>query len=157
MPSIEAVSIRKILDSRGNPTVEVDVWAGRFLGRAAAASGASTGAHEPPAFPKGGVDEAVTVFRGEVAPQIKGHDIDDQTGLDRALRQVDGTRNFSRIGANVATAVSIANAKAAASSAGEPLFRYLGGSTRGAMPLPFRNGVGGGRHAVGGTTNPEEL
>jgi enolase len=157
MPSIEAVSIRKILDSRGKPTVEVDLRAGRVIGRAAAASGASTGAHEPPAFPKGGVDEAVTVFRKEVAPRITGHDVTDQAGLDRALRQVDGTGNFTRIGANVATAVSIANAKAAAASAGEPLFRYLGGSTRVAMPLPFGNVIGGGRHAIGGTTIQEYL
>src|SRR2546427_427159 len=88
MPSIEAVSIRKILDSRGNPTVEVDLWAGRILGRAAAASGASTGAHEPPAFPKGGVNEAVTVFRGEVAPRITGHDADNVFANARVHRSV---------------------------------------------------------------------
>src|SRR2546428_13311047 len=139
MPSIEAVSTGKFGDGGGTPTVEVALWAGRILGRAAAASGASTGAHEPPAFPKGGVNEAVTVFRGEVAPRITGHDADDQTGLDRALRQVDGTRNFSHIGANVATAVSIANAKVAAASAGEPLFRYLGGLPGACTACPFRH------------------
>ena len=157
MPSIEAASIRKILDSRGNPTVEVDLRAGRILGRAAAASGASTGKHEPPAFPTGGVNEAVTVFRTVLAPRITGRDIADQTGLDRALRQVDGTENFSRIGANVATAVSIANAKAAAAAAREPLFVYLGGSKRVRMPLPFGNVIGGGRHAIGGTTIQEYM
>ena len=157
MPSIEDVSIRKVLDSRGNPTVEVDVRAGRILGRAAAASGASTGTHEPRAFPTGGVDEAIRIFRASVAPQIKGRDVADQTGMDTTLRAIDGTENFSRIGGNVATAVSIATAKAAAGAAGEPLFRYLGRPGRPAMPLPFGNVIGGGRHAIGGTTIQEYL
>jgi enolase len=157
MPSIEAASIRKILDSRGNPTVEVDLRAGGILGRAAAGSGASTGSHEPPAFPKGGVNEAVTVFRREVAPRIAGHDVADQAGLDRALRLLDGTENFSHIGANVATSVSIANARAAAAAAGQPLFRHLGGPAAVAVPIPLGNVIGGGRHAIGGTTIQEYL
>jgi enolase len=157
MPSIEAASIRKILDSRGNPTVEVDLRAGGILGRAAAASGASTGSHEPPVFPKGGVNEAVTVFRREVAPRIAGHDVADQAGLDRALRLLDGTENFAHIGANVATSVSIANARAAAAAAGQPLFRYLGGPAVVALPIPLGNVIGGGRHAIGGTTIQEYL
>ncbi len=157
MPSIEGTVIRKILDSRGNPTVEVDVRAGNAFGRAAAASGASTGTHEPPAFPKGGVDEALRTFRTAVAPRLRGRDIADQVGIDATLRDVDGTQNFARIGANVATATSIATAKAAAMAAGRPLYRYLGTSERVTMPLPFGNVIGGGRHAIGGTTIQEYL
>src|SRR6266540_2688916 len=157
MPSIEGTAIRKILDSRGNPTVEVDVLAGKAFGRAAAASGASTGTHEPPAFPKGGVDEALRTFRTAVAPRLRGRDIADQVGIDATLRDVDGTQNFARIGANVATATSIATAKAAAMAAGRPLYRYLGTSERVTMPLPFGNVIGGGRHAIGGTTIQEYL
>src|SRR6266581_2844136 len=143
MPSIEGTTIRKILDSRGNATVEVDVRAGNAFGRAAAASGASTGTHEPPAFPKGGVDEALRTFRTAVAPRLRGRDISDQVGIDATLRDVDGTQNFARIGANVATATSIATARAAAMAAGRPLYRYLGTSERVTMPLPFGNVIGG--------------
>src|SRR5207302_1748966 len=97
MPSIEGASIRRILDSRGNPTVEVEIRSGRALGRAAAPSGASTGTHEPPAWPRGGVDEAQRIFRDSVAPRLKGRDVADQTGLDRTLHEVDGTANFARV------------------------------------------------------------
>src|SRR6266581_6412194 len=157
MPSIEGTAIRKILDSRGNPTVEVDVRAGKAFGRAASASGASTGTHEPPAFPKGGADEALRTFRTAVAPRLRGRDIADQVGIDATLRDVDGTQNFARIGANVATATSIATARAAAMAAGRPLYRYLGTSERVNLPLPFGNVIGGGRHAIGGTTIQEYL
>src|SRR5213083_2845333 len=155
MPSIEGASIRSILDSRGNPTIEVEIRSGRALGRAAAPSGASTGTHEPPAWPRGGVDEALRTFRDSVAPRLKGRDVADQAGLDRTLHEVDGTANFARIGANVATAASLANAKAAANSTGKPLYRYLGGAPRPTLPFPFGNVIGGGRHAVGGTTIQE--
>jgi enolase len=157
MPSIERLSIRKILDSRGNATVEVDIRAGRALGRAAAASGASTGAHEAQAFPAGGVDEAIRRFKSTVAPRIKERDVADQVGLDRTLREVDGTPNFSHIGGNVATAVSIAAARAAAGLAGKPLYRFLGGSAPATLPLPLGNVIGGGRHGIGGTTIQEYL
>ncbi len=150
MATIERAAIRKILDSRGNATVEVDLYA-PTRSRVGAPSGASTGAHEAQAFPSGGVDEAVRIFREEIAPRIRGRDITDQDGLDHLLRELDGTPNFSRIGGNVAVAVSLANAKAAARAAGEPLFRHLGGPAR-RMPFPFGNVIGGGRHAVGGTT-----
>src|SRR5437879_12611754 len=133
MPSIEGASIRRILDSRGNPTVEVEIRSGRALGRAAAPSGASTGTHEPPAWPRGGVDEAQRIFRDSVAPRLKGRDVADQTGLDRTSHEVDGTANVARLGANLARAASLANAKAAANSSGKPLYRYLGGTTRPAL------------------------
>lgn len=156
MAVIERAAIRKILDSRGNPTVEVDLHAGgRF--RVGAPSGASTGAHEAQALPRGGVDEALRVFSEELAPKLRGRDVADQEGLDRWLREVDGTPNFGRIGGNVAVAVSLANARAGAHAAGQPLFRYLGGLSSAKMPFPFGNVIGGGRHAVGGTTIQEYL
>ena len=157
MPSIDGASIRKILDSRGNATIEVDIRSGGVTGRAAAPSGASTGAHEPKALPEGGVDEAIRAFHESVGPGIQGHDVADQAALDKALRLIDGTKNFARIGCNVATAVSLANAKAAAAVSGKPLFRYLGGRSRLSLPLPMGNVIGGGRHAVGGTTIQEFL
>src|SRR5207245_6753299 len=155
MPSIDGASIRKILDSRGNATIEVEIRAGNVTVRAAAPSGASTGAHEPKALPEGGVDEAIRIFRESVGPRIKGREVSDQAGLDRTLREIDATRNFARMGCNVATAVSLANAKAAAAASGKPLFRYLGGRSRLSLPLPLGNVIGGGRHAVGGTTIQE--
>ena len=157
MPSIDRASIRKILDSRGNPTVEVEIHAGRVTGRAAAPSGASTGTHEPKALPEGGVDEAIRTFHESVEPGITGRDVSDQAGFDKALRAIDGTKNFARIGCNVATAVSLATAKTAAAVSGKPLFRYLGGRSRLSLPLPMGNVIGGGRHAVGGTTIQEFL
>src|SRR5713226_10282344 len=157
MPSIEGASIRRILDSRGNATVEVDLQAGRAFGRAAAASGASTGKYEPPAFPKGDVPAAIREFRTTVAPRLRGLDVEDQVGLDSTLHAIDGTDDFSRIGGNVATAVSIAAAKAAAAAAEVPLFRWVAGKSKVALPLPFGNVIGGGRHAIGGTTIQEYL
>src|SRR5947209_17551992 len=151
MPSIDGASIRKILDSRGTATVEVEIRAGNVTGRAAAPSGASTGAHEPKALPEGGVEEAIRIFRESVGPGIKGREVSDQAGLDRMLREIDGTRNFARIGCNVATAVSLANAKAAAATSGKPLFRFLGGRSRLSLSLPLWDVVGCGRHAVCGS------
>jgi len=156
MPAIERSSIRQILDSRGNATVEVDLFAG-FHARVAAPSGASTGTHEAQAFPKAGVSEAVRLFRSEVAPKLTGRDVADQEGLDRLLREIDGTKNFARLGGNVAMAVSLANARAAAMAAGQPLYRFLGGASAVKMPFPFGNVIGGGRHAIGGTTIQEYL
>src|SRR2546427_7335400 len=155
MPSIDGASIRKILESRGTATVEVEIRAGNVTGRAAAPSGASTGAHEPKALPEGGVEEAIRIFLESVGPGIKGREVSDQAGLDRTLREIDATGNFARIGCNVATAVSLANAKTAAAASGKPLFRYLGGRSRLSVPLPLGNVIGGGRHAVGGTTIQE--
>jgi len=155
MAAIERVHIRSILDSRGNPTVEVDLFAGSARGRVAAPSGASTSTHEAQAFPNGGADEAIRIFRREIEPRLTGRDAADQAGLDALLRDLDGTPNFARIGGNVAIAVSLAAAKAAAASRGMPLYRSLGGP-RG-MPFPFGNVIGGGRHAVGGTTIQEFL
>ncbi len=156
MATIERAVIRKILDSRGNATVEVDLFAPARV-RVAAPSGASTGAHEAQAFPSGGVDESIRIFTDELGPALRGREVADQEGLDRWLRDADGTENFSRIGGNLAVAISLANAKAAAAAAGQPLYRFLGGNTATKMPFPFGNVIGGGRHAVGGTTIQEYL
>ncbi len=149
MPAIRSLHIRKILDSRGSATVEVDVQADRIVGRAAAPSGASTGTHEVSAWPKGGVDEAIRVFRAEVAAKLEGIEVTDQEAVDARLHEIDGTVGFARIGGNVSTATSLAAAKAAAAGAGKPLFAYVGeGRT---FPFPLGNVIGGGRHAIGGT------
>jgi enolase len=155
MPAIEGLRVRKILDSRGNGTVEVDVRAGDVVGRAAAPSGASTGTHEVPAWPKGGVDEGVSLFRRDIAAKLKGLEATAQDEVDRTLHAIDGTPNFSRIGGNVAVATSLAVAKAAAASGRKPLFAYLGGGR--SFPYPLGNVIGGGRHAIGGTDIQEFL
>src|SRR2546428_11086645 len=104
MPAIESRRVGRILDSRGNPTVEVAVRAGGVVGRAAAPSGASTGKFEVAAWPKGGVDAAVAAFPKGIAAKLKGHPAEDQGAVDRVLHQVDGSKDFSRIGGNVAVA-----------------------------------------------------
>ncbi len=155
MPAIESLRIRRIVDSRGNPTVEVDVRAGDVVGRAAAPSGASTGKHEVHAWPEGGVEEGIVLFREEVAPGLKGVESTDQGEVDRILHDLDGTTDFSRIGGNVAVATSLAVAKASAAAAKTPLFAYVGeGRT---PPFPLGNVIGGGRHAIGGTDIQEFL
>src|SRR2546428_7421108 len=108
MPSIDGASIRKILDSRGTATIEVEIRAGNVTGRAAAPSGASTGAHEPKALPEGGVDEAIRIFRESVGPGIKGREELDQVGLDRTLRAIDATRNLARTGCNAPAPAPVA-------------------------------------------------
>jgi len=122
-----------------------------------APSGASTGKHEARPFPADDVDEAIHVFRTEVAPVLAGRDPRDQAGVDQSLKDLDGTGDFSRIGGNVATAASLATAKLAAASVGLPLYRYLAGGEAKTLPFPFGNVIGGGRHAVGGTTFQEFL
>ncbi len=157
MPSIEAAEIRKILDSRGDPTVEVDILAEGSRGRAAAPSGASTGTHEVRAFPEGGVDVAIARFREDIEPRLIGLEVTAQKEVDGLLQQIDGTPDFSRVGGNVAVATSLAVAKAAADSFGLPLYRYVGGAFAHRLPHPMGNVIGGGRHAIGGTTIQEFL
>src|SRR5437867_475465 len=157
MPSIEAADIRRILDSRGDATVEVDVHADGVRGRAAAPSGASTSRHEARAFPEGGVEVGIDRFREEVEPRPLGMEVTSQKGADRLLQEIDGTSDFSRLGGNVAVAASLAVAKAAAASLGLPLYRYLGGAFAHRLPHPMGNVIGGGRHAIGGTTIQEFL
>jgi enolase len=155
MSSIEDVQARQILDSRGNPTVEVDVRleSGAF-GRAAVPSGASTGAHEAVELRDGGrayggkgVTTAVANVAGEIAEAVRGRDCFDQGGLDRAMTDLDGTPNKGRLGANAILGVSLATAKAAAAERGVSPFRYLGGEGATTLPVPMMNVINGGVHA----------
>ena len=159
MTLVESVTLRRVLDSRGNPTVEADVFteAGGF-GRAAAPSGASTGAHEAVERPP---QEAIAAAREHAVPRLEGAvHVGDQRAVDRALHAADGTDDFSRIGVNAAVAVSMAAAKAAADTVGIPLFQHLGGTFRGAevsFPVPLGNVLGGGEHAAEATAIQEFL
>jgi enolase len=155
VPIIEQVGAREILDSRGNPTVEVEVALidGTFA-RAAVPSGASTGEHEAVELRDGGdryggkgVKKAVHAVLDEIAPAVIGLNADDQRLVDQALLDLDGTPDKSRLGANAILGVSLAVAKAAADSAGLPLFRYLGGPNAHILPVPMMNILNGGAHA----------
>ena len=155
MSTVETVHARQILDSRGNPTVEADVTlADGARGRAAVPSGASTGEFEATELRDGGeawlgkgVSVAVGHVNAEIADAVRGRDATDQAGLDRALIDLDGTPNKSRLGANAILAVSLASAQAAAASAGQPLWRYLGGKDAHVLPVPMMNVLNGGAHA----------
>ncbi|MFY9750427.1 MAG: phosphopyruvate hydratase [Methanoregula sp.] len=154
MTIIEAIELRMILDSRGNPTVEAEISTAGGFGRAAAPSGASTGAAEAKVLPpREAIDHAIQ----DLIPALIGMDASDQESFDDQLRDIDGTLNFSGIGSNVAVALSLANAKAAASALGLPLFRYLGGAFVREMPLPLGNVIGGGAHAANATEIQEFL
>jgi enolase len=159
MAAITAVHARQILDSRGNPTIEVDVTLDDgSLGRAAVPSGASTGAHEAVELRDGdksrwggkGVENAVANVNAEIAQAIVGRDAEDQAGLDAALIALDGTENKGRLGANAILGVSLATAKAAAGSLGQPLYRYIGGAEANLLPVPMMNILNGGVHADNG-------
>jgi len=154
MSTIEQIILRTILDSRGNATVEADIYTESGFGRAAAPSGASTGTYEAKAKP---AREAVENAKEHLIPSLIGEDSRDQITFDTLLRELDGTADFSSIGANVAVALSLANAKAAASSLGQELFRYLGGAFAGQTPLPLGNVIGGGAHASNATDIQEFL
>ncbi|MEH6402421.1 MAG: phosphopyruvate hydratase [Sneathiella sp.] len=155
MSAILDIIGREILDSRGNPTVEVDVLleSGAF-GRAAVPSGASTGAHEAVELRDGGerykgkgVLKAIEAVNGEIFDSISGMDADNQIALDRLMIDLDGTPNKARLGANAILGVSMAIAKASAEEAGLPLYRYIGGSSARILPVPMMNIINGGEHA----------
>ncbi len=156
MTAIIDIHARQILDSRGNPTVEVDVLLedGSF-GRAAVPSGASTGAHEAVERRDGdksrwggkGVDQAVEAVNEEITDAVLGMDAEDQADLDRAMIELDGTENKGRLGANAILGVSLAVAKAAAEARGLPLYRYVGGVQAHLLPVPMMNIINGGEHA----------
>lgn len=155
MTAIVDILGREILDSRGNPTVEVDVLLeDGSLGRAAVPSGASTGAHEAVELRDGGkrylgkgVEKAVDAVNGELFDAITGMDAEDQIDIDRAMIELDGTPNKSRLGANAILGISLAVAKAAAISSGLPLYRYVGGASARTLPVPMMNIINGGAHA----------
>ena len=156
MTGIADITGREILDSRGNPTVEVDVWLeDGAMGRAAVPSGASTGAHEavekrdnePDRYLGKGVRDACDAVSGEIANALLGMDAEDQRRIDNVLIELDGTENKARLGANAILGVSLAVAKAAAQSAAQPLYRYIGGVQARVLPTPMMNIVNGGAHA----------
>lgn len=156
MSYIAEIFARQILDSRGNPTVEVDVITDEgALGRAAVPSGASTGVHEAVELRDGdkkiylgkGVLKAVEHVNEIIAKELEGYDVADQTGIDELMIQLDGTENKSKLGANAMLAVSMAVAKAAAEEAALPLFRYIGGTNARTLPVPMMNILNGGAHA----------
>jgi enolase 1/2/3 len=161
MTAIASVHAREILDSRGNPTIEVDVaLKDGGIGRAAIPSGASTGAHEAHELRDGGsrylgkgVQKAVAGVNGEIARALAGKDAADQQAIDRLLCELDGTENKSRLGANAILGASLAVAKAEAASKGLPLYRYLGGEGATLLPVPMMNIINGGVHA----DNPIDL
>lgn len=157
---IEDILGREILDSRGNPTVEVEVWlAGGAVGRAAVPSGASTGAHEAVELRDGddkryggkGTLKAVDHVNELLAEELMGFDALEQETIDLALRELDGTPNKSKLGANALLGVSLATAKAAAEAVELPLYRYLGGTSARVLPVPMLNILNGGKHAAGST------
>jgi enolase len=156
LTAITSIHGREILDSRGNPTVEVDVTLeSGALGRAAVPSGASTGIREAVELRDGdkarfagkGVRKAVAVVNGAIAEALRGRDVFDQIGIDRSLRELDGTDNKGRLGANAILGTSLAVAKAAAVAVGMPLWRYVGGSAACILPVPMMNVINGGAHA----------
>jgi enolase 1/2/3 len=155
MTAIATIIGREILDSRGNPTVEVDVvLKDGHRGRAAVPSGASTGAHEAHELRDGGkryggkgVKKAVAAVNGEIRTALTGFDAADQRGLDQRLRDLDGTENKKRLGANAILGVSLATAKAEANAQGLPLYRYVGGPEATLLPVPMMNIINGGVHA----------
>src|ERR1700752_263193 len=156
MSTIYDIQAREILDSRGNPTVEVDVLvAGGAVGRAAVPSGASTGEHEAIELRDGdkkrflgkGVSKAVANVTQKILPKLAGVDALDQLTVDRIMLDLDGTETKSKLGANAILAVSLANAKAAAEAIGIPLFQYLGGPNAKVLPVPMANVINGGAHS----------
>ena len=155
MTAITDITGREILDSRGNPTVEVDVTlADGSMGRAGVPSGASTGAHEAHELRDGGdrylgkgVRNAVAAVNGEIRESLAGEDAEDQRRIDRILCELDGTENKGRLGANAILGASLAVAKAAAVASRLPLYRYLGGGAAHILPVPMMNIVNGGAHA----------
>ena len=156
MTTIHDIKAREVLDSRGNPTVEVDViLAGGAMGRAAVPSGASTGEHEALELRDGdkkrylgkGVSKAVKNISQKILPALQGTDALDQLTIDRIMLDLDGTETKSKLGANAILAVSLANAKAAAETLGLPLFKYLGGPNAKVLPVPMANVINGGAHS----------
>src|SRR4029077_11967424 len=156
MSTIYDIKAREILDSRGNPTVEVDLFlAGGAMGRAAVPSGASTGEHEAIELRDGdkkrylgkGVSKAVKNVREKILPALEGVDALDQLSVDRIMLELDGTETKSKLGANAILAVSLATAKAGAESLGLPLFKYLGGPNSKVLPVPMANVINGGAHS----------
>lgn len=154
---IEDVRVRKILDSRGNPTVEVDIITWNGFGRASAPSGASTGSKEVASYPEGGVDEVISEVEDVISSELIGMDAEYLNDIDLVLKELDGTDNMSAIGGNTSVAVSMAAAKAAAASYSMPLFKFLGGNMVNEIPFPLGNMMNGGAHAGANAPDIQEF
>ena len=154
---IRDIALRRIIDSRGNPTVEAEVKTKNGFGRAAAPAGASTGTHEAVAWPDGSVSKGMEIAEEKIMPQLIGLLTEDQENFDKTLREIDGTENFSKVGGNISVALSLACAKAAADSKGITLYEHIGKANTYALPAPMSNVLGGGAHAIGGTDIQEFL
>jgi enolase len=154
---IEGVNARKVLNSRGEETIEVDIVTTSSYGRVSAPAGRSRGKAEATYYPEGGVDQAVNNVREQIAPKLIGLNVDFQEGIDRTLQELDGTEDFSIIGGNAAFTVSLASAEAAANSYGSLLFQYLGGYLANELPYPLGNVISGGKHGRGETPEIQEF
>jgi enolase len=154
---IEDIMARKIFNSRGEETLEIDVTTATGFGRASAPAGASRGKAEVVPYPRGGVDQAIEKVEELIVPELIGMNADDQKEIDLLLHEIDGTKDFRNIGGNTAFAVSLATAEAAATSYGVPLFQHLAGYLANELPYPLGNILGGGKHARGKAPDIQEF
>jgi len=154
---IKDINLRKITDSRGNPTVEADIITNEGFGRAAAPAGASTGTFEAQAWPKNDVNLGISNAKENLIPSLIGITSSDQKTFDNTIKNIDGTDNLRKIGGNIAVALSLACAKAAADSKNIPLFEHISKTKNYSIPAPMSNVLGGGAHAIGGTDIQEYL
>jgi enolase len=154
---IKDIKLRKIIDSRGNPTVEADVLTNDGFGRAAAPAGASTGTFEAQAWPKNDVNFGIKQARETLIPSLIGINSIEQENFDNAIKEIDGTANLQNVGGNIAVALSLACAKSAADSKNIPLFEHVSKTKSYSIPAPMSNVLGGGAHAIGGTDIQEYL
>ncbi len=153
---IEDVLARKVFNSRGEETLEIDIVTMAGFGRASAPAGVSKGKAEVVPYPEGGVDEAIQKVEEFLVPELIGMDTEEQEEIDVLLHEIDGTKNFGNVGGNTAFAVSLATAEAAATSYGMPLFQHLAGYLANELPYPLGNVLGGGRHAIGKAPDIQE-
>ena len=153
---IEDIMARKIFNSRGEETLEIDIVTTAGFGRASAPAGASKGKAEVVPYPEGGVDEAIKKVEELIVPELIGMDAEEQEEIDILLHEIDGTKNFRNVGGNAAFAVSLATAEAAATSYGMPLFQHLAGYLANELPYPLGNILGGGKHTIGKAPDIQE-
>ena len=154
---LEKIKARKVYNSRGEPTVEVDAWVSGCFGRAAAPAGKSKGGKEVMYYPEGGVDESIRLINGELAEKLVGVDASDHANVDEVLKEFDGTEDFRRLGGNAAFAVSLATAIAAANAQGKNLYEHLKIVDSFKLPYPLGNVIGGGAHAGKGAPDWQEM
>ena len=154
---IEDIIARKVFDSRGDETIEVDVVTTSSFGRASAPAGKSRGKAEVVSYPQGGVDQAIKKVEEVIAPELIGLNVDFQEEIDKTLHEIDGTRNFKILGGNTAFSISLASVEAAANSYGLLLFHYLGGYIAHELPYPLGNVISGGKHGKGKIPDIQEF